>query len=197
MSKRIIGLLIFLCSATLLLSGCPKQVATSSDNGIDSSSSTSVVKPASENNNGNNGLGKSNVNEETVSSADIKEEAPGTGSETAKNQNELSLQTIHFEFDSYILSQAARDILYKNAQYLLKRYNGNVRLEGHTDERGSDEYNLALGEKRAKSAMNYLITLGVPANRMSVISYGKEKPVDPASNEEAWAKNRRVDFVAQ
>ena len=72
-----------------------------------------------------------------------------------------------------------------------------VRIEGHCDERGSDEYNLALGERRAKAAMNYLVTLGIADKRLSVISYGKEKPVDPGHDEAAWAKNRRAEFVIQ
>jgi peptidoglycan-associated lipoprotein len=105
------------------------------------------------------------------------------------------LKTINFDFDSYALSQQARDILNNNADYLLKKYKGKVKLEGHCDERGSDEYNLALGENRAKAALNYLLTLGVPADQLSIISYGKERPLDKGSNEEAWAKNRRVEFA--
>jgi peptidoglycan-associated lipoprotein len=70
-----------------------------------------------------------------------------------------------------------------------------VQIQGNCDERGSDEYNLALGERRAKVAMDYLATLGVPAERLSIISYGKEKPVDPGHDEAAWAKNRRDDFA--
>jgi peptidoglycan-associated lipoprotein len=77
----------------------------------------------------------------------------------------------------------------------MKNNSLKVQIEGNCDERGSDEYNLALGEKRAKSAMKYLETLGVPAERLSVISYGKEKPADPGHDEAAWAKNRRDEFV--
>jgi peptidoglycan-associated lipoprotein len=106
-----------------------------------------------------------------------------------------ALKTIYFEFDSFLLSQASRDILYTNAEFMLKKYKGKVVLEGNCDERGSDEYNLALGENRAKAAKNYLLTLGVPAEQLSVVSYGKEKPVDNGHTEEAWAKNRRVDFT--
>jgi len=108
---------------------------------------------------------------------------------------DIQLKTINFDFDSYVLSQQARDILYTNADYLLKKFKGKVRLEGHCDERGSDEYNLALGENRAKAAQNYLLTLGVPAEQLSVISYGKERPLDKGNNEDAWAKNRRVEFA--
>jgi peptidoglycan-associated lipoprotein len=70
-----------------------------------------------------------------------------------------------------------------------------VQIQGNCDERGSDEYNLALGERRAKAAMDYLVTLGVPAEQLSITSYGKETPVDPGNNEAAWAKNRRDDFA--
>jgi peptidoglycan-associated lipoprotein len=73
--------------------------------------------------------------------------------------------------------------------------NARVSIEGHCDERGSDEYNLALGEKRAKAAMSYLVTLGVPAARLSIISYGEEKPLDAGHGEDVWAKNRRAEFV--
>jgi peptidoglycan-associated lipoprotein len=78
---------------------------------------------------------------------------------------------------------------------MLKKYKGKVKLEGHCDERGSDEYNLALGENRAKAALNYLVALGVPPEQLSIISYGKEKPLDNGHTEEAWAKNRRVEFT--
>jgi peptidoglycan-associated lipoprotein len=108
---------------------------------------------------------------------------------------ESALKMITFDFDSYVLSKPARDILYNNADYLLKKYKGKVKLEGHCDERGSDEYNLALGEKRAKAAMDYLSTLGVPSEQLSIISYGKERPLDAGHTEESWARNRRVEFV--
>lgn len=115
-------------------------------------------------------------------------------SSAAAGKSANGLARIHFDFDSYLLKQPARDTLYSNAEYLLKKSQTKVRLEGHCDERGSDEYNLALGENRAKAALNYLITLGVPADQLSIVSYGKERPLDNAHNEEAWAKNRRVEF---
>jgi len=87
-------------------------------------------------------------------------------------------------------------VLYKNAELLLKvQPDAKVKIEGHCDERGSAEYNLALGERRAKSAMQYLVTLGVKADRVSIISYGKEKPAVDGHDDAAWAKNRRAEFV--
>jgi peptidoglycan-associated lipoprotein len=106
-----------------------------------------------------------------------------------------SLQTVYFDFDSFGLSADARDTLKKNAEWMLKNPGTKVQVQGNCDERGSAEYNLALGENRAKAAVKYLTTLGVKADSMSYISFGKEKPVDPASNEAAWAKNRRADFA--
>ena len=111
------------------------------------------------------------------------------------SQLQAALQTIYFDFDSYKLSDAARASLVNNAESLKKDAVDKVRIEGNCDERGSDEYNLALGERRAKAAMQYLITMGIPADRLTFISYGKEKPVDPGHDEAAWAKNRRDDFI--
>lgn len=111
---------------------------------------------------------------------------------------EAAFQTAYFDFDKSDLRQDARDALAKNADIMLKvKTDAKVKIEGHCDERGSSEYNLALGERRAKSALQYLLTLGVPADRLSTVSYGKEKPAVQGSNEEAWAKNRRTEFVAQ
>lgn len=107
------------------------------------------------------------------------------------------LTRIHFDFDSYVLTPSARKTLAQNAEVLKALSGVKIRIEGHCDERGSDEYNLALGERRAQAAMNYLATLGVPTSRMSTISFGEEKPLDPGHNEEAWAKNRRAEFVAK
>lgn len=104
---------------------------------------------------------------------------------------------IFFEFDSYVLSADARTTLQQNAAVLKAGMGMKVRVEGHCDERGSDDYNLALGERRAQAAVDYLVSLGVPASQLSTISYGEMQPLDPGKNEAAWAKNRRAEFVAQ
>lgn len=109
---------------------------------------------------------------------------------------ETAFETIYFDFDKSDLRQDARDVLSKNANILLKdKPTVKIQIAGNCDERGSAEYNLALGERRAKSAEKYLITLGVPADRLSIISYGKEKPAVDGHDEAAWAKNRRDEFV--
>lgn len=110
---------------------------------------------------------------------------------------ELKSVTIHFAFDSYDLSQEARDILSLKANIMRKYDDVNVVIEGHCDERGTEEYNLALGERRARAAYQHLVILGVDPVRMSIVSFGEERPVDPAHNETAWEKNRRAEFVVQ
>jgi len=105
------------------------------------------------------------------------------------------LAEIHFDFDKAELRDADREILNKNAA-ALKRFDFlRVTVEGHCDERGTVEYNLALGERRARVAYDYLVSLGVPADRLKTVSYGKEVPVCQVSAEECWMKNRRAHFT--
>jgi len=114
----------------------------------------------------------------------------------AKEVEQL-LQTIHFDFDKYEIRPGDAKILKENAKVLREYPEVKVVIEGHCDERGSDEYNLALGERRAKAARDYLVTLGIKKKRLSAISYGEERPVDPGHDEDAWAKNRRAEFRIQ
>jgi peptidoglycan-associated lipoprotein len=106
------------------------------------------------------------------------------------------LKDINFNFDSADLSQTARAILKDNADWLKGNPAVRVQIEGHCDERGAADYNMALGAKRAQAAMDYLTTLGVAGNRMSTISYGEEISVCKEHTEDCWAKNRRARFVA-
>ncbi|MBF0117474.1 MAG: peptidoglycan-associated lipoprotein Pal [Desulfobacterales bacterium] len=106
-------------------------------------------------------------------------------------------EDINFDFDKSALREDATEILKKKAAFLKDNADVNVMIEGHCDERGTAEYNIALGEKRAKSAKNFLVDSGVDAGRLNTVSYGKEKPLDEGKTEEAWAKNRRAHFVIQ
>ena len=105
------------------------------------------------------------------------------------------LKDIYFDFDQYDIRPGDAEILKANAALLMRQPTVKIQIEGHCDERGTIEYNLALGERRANSAKKYLISLGMTADRISTISYGKEKPLDPGHNEEAWAKNRRAHSI--
>ena len=104
-------------------------------------------------------------------------------------------EDIFFEFDSAVLLAEAQGILKKKAEWLINNSDVTATIEGHCDERGTNEYNLALGERRAESAKTFLMDLGIAGSRLNSISYGEERPVDPGHNEEAWAKNRRGRFT--
>ena len=106
-------------------------------------------------------------------------------------------RTVYFDFDAYNLRSDARDALQFNAQLMRSSPDLRVQIEGNCDERGSDEYNLALGKKRAEAAKSYLVDLGIEAARISTLSYGEENPAVPGHNEMAWAQNRRDEFKAR
>ncbi len=106
------------------------------------------------------------------------------------------LSSVNFAYDNSTLTTEARRQLAGNAEWMRNNPNVTVQIEGHCDERGSIEYNLALGERRAQSALNYMVSLGVPANRLTIISYGKERPLVPSAQSEAdHSRNRRANFV--
>jgi peptidoglycan-associated lipoprotein len=105
------------------------------------------------------------------------------------------LKDIHFDFDKYDVRREDEGVLKENAAFLKKNPTWKIQIEGHCDERGTVEYNLALGERRANNTKRYLVSLGIGSNRISTISYGKERPLDPGHHEEAWAKNRRAHIV--
>ncbi len=107
----------------------------------------------------------------------------------------VSLNDVYFDFDQHNLTSEAKSTLESNARELKRVADSGVTIEGHCDERGTKAYNLALGEKRAGAAKDYLVTLGVNASRINTISYGKERPFDSGHSESSWAKNRRAHFV--
>ncbi|HEX9022850.1 MAG TPA: peptidoglycan-associated lipoprotein Pal [Geobacteraceae bacterium] len=186
MRKGMMGLFVILCCGALLVGGCAKKEVVKGEEAPAAAAPKPAETPAEQ------APAKAPVKEEKVQEQAVKEAAPAK-EEAPAPQAELT--TILFDFDSYVLTASARETLTKNAEAMQKDKSIKVRVEGNCDERGSDEYNLALGEKRAKAAMNYLVSLGIPGDRLSIISYGKEKPVDPGHDEAAWAKNRRDDFV--
>ncbi|GLI38792.1 peptidoglycan-associated lipoprotein Pal [Geobacter hydrogenophilus] len=185
--------LVLLSIGILVAAGCAKQETVKKDEMVPPIASSkaaeaTVVKPAEP---------EAGIKKQPIKDGQIVGQAKGDVDQKTKTEAQLqvALTKIFFDFDSSELSPAAREALVKNAE-LLKQNNGfQVRIEGNSDERGSDEYNLALGERRAQGALKYLITLGVPAARLSTISYGEEKPADPGHSEAAWAKNRRDDFT--
>jgi len=141
---------------------------------------------------------EANVNppetESTAPAPPEKEEAPPP---VETSTERLSMEDAFFDFDDFSLRQDAKSALEKDGKFLEKNGGARVVIEGHCDERGSVEYNLALGEKRARAAKDYLVSYGIPQNRLTTISYGKERPFDNGHDEDAWAKNRRAHVVSK
>lgn len=192
MKRRVLTLLAAISLAALVLGGCAnKEVVKSEEAVVPKAAESSVAAPA-----------KAEAKAESAKPVETAASLDPTGAKQAAKAAapvaDSSLETVYFDFDKSDLRQDARNVLSKNAEVLLKaKPNAKIQIEGHCDERGSSEYNLALGDRRAKSSLQYLITLGVKADRLSTISYGKEKPAVQGNDEAAWAKNRRAEFVAK
>ena len=131
------------------------------------------------------------IREEELKEDQLREERERVLSAREMFENE----DILFEFDSASLSVEAQEILRAKAAWLRENTRARVVIEGHCDERGTNDYNLALGDRRAFSAKSFLVDLGITESRLTTVSYGEERPLDPGSDEEAWAKNRRAHFV--
>jgi peptidoglycan-associated lipoprotein len=127
-----------------------------------------------------------------------KEEAEGIDAEKAwmeRRAAKFEAESIYFDFDKSFIKLEYRPVLHEKAAFLKDYPETNVRIEGNCDERGTNEYNLALGERRANSAKNFLVSLGIAADRIVIISYGEERPRGLGHNEDSWSQNRRDDFV--
>ena len=135
------------------------------------------------------------VKEEELGEESLSEKMAAERTESAKTRFEN--QDIQFEFDSIRLTPVAQEILTQKAAWLRANPKAKVTIEGHCDSRGTNEYNLALGEGRAQSAKAFLVDLGIDPSRLTTISYGEERPIDRAQTEEAWVKNRRAHFVIE
>lgn len=120
-----------------------------------------------------------------------------TGRAAQVTDAQSRLQAAYFEYDAFDLSSSAQEALRQNAKIIEQYPDVKIQIQGNCDERGSEEYNLALGDKRARSARDYLVNLGISPDRLTTISFGEERPVDPGHDDTAWAKNRRDEFVAE
>lgn len=179
-----------------LTAGCAKQDVVKKDEGITPAPVAKQVDPPKSNQPLSNATPPK---QPATTSVPQVTPSPATAQQSQNvssiEQLQSALEKIYFDFDAASLSDSARNTLTKNASVLMKYPDTKIRIEGNCDERGSAEYNMALGERRAKSAQKYLITLGVKTDRLSILSYGKEKPAVQGSDEAAWAKNRRDEFV--
>jgi len=196
MQKRHSFVVVVLCSiAMFITAGCATQTAVKKDE-------TSAPVPVAPKNAKsekteippNRALPTSSDKNESLSSKIVSGNQSGQ-KDLGASQLQSALDKIYFDFDSADLSESARTALSKNADALMRESSAKIRIEGNCDDRGSVEYNLALGERRAKAAQQYLTTLGVKPERLSIISYGKEKPSIQGNDEASMAKNRRDEFV--
>jgi peptidoglycan-associated lipoprotein len=189
--------LIALFAAAFFLAACETasqiDTASTSDSSA-SSASGSASASASSSDSGSSSASSSSSSSSSDSSASAADTA---AAKKAKAQSELADvgSTVYFDFDSSALSSASEAILSRQAAFLKANPSLTVVIEGHADERGTREYNLALGERRASAARDYLLAQGINAARVRTVSYGKERPAVVGSNKTAWAKNRRAATV--
>jgi peptidoglycan-associated lipoprotein len=181
----------------VVLAGCAKRPATTAAAAppptgaaaTTPSDGSSGATPATAAPGGTSGTGGATTTPSTA--------APTTRPSPTEFVANENLRDVYFDFDKYDIRPPDAKTLDANASWLKSNPNHLVLIEGHCDERGTNEYNLALGERRAKSAMNYLVSQGVQASRITIISYGEERPVCTQKSEECWAKNRRAHFLVK
>jgi peptidoglycan-associated lipoprotein len=178
--KRRMIVSMLLISAMLFATGCAKKEVVKKDELLVPSTSQKTAEVTKE----------APAPTSVVPSTSSSKGNPAT--DAVASSSSLQAKAVYFGFDEYVLTNESRNTLQSNFTALEKK--PSIQIEGHCDERGSAEYNLALGEKRAKAAQSYLVTLGYPADNVATISYGKERPAVKGSDEAAWAKNRRDEF---
>ncbi|MGA2330473.1 MAG: peptidoglycan-associated lipoprotein Pal [Syntrophales bacterium] len=183
-SLAIIGIIgLIVCLSIMVMTGCAKKSAVK-DQAISAEEKGAAEKTAA----------KQEEPPAPAKEAEAKV-APEAEAKAAAATEAMTFKNVLFDFDKFNLKPEGRDTLKQLAEWLTNNKNNIVLIEGNCDERGTTEYNLALGERRAKEAMKYLVELGIDGKRIKTISYGKERPLDPGHTEEAWAKNRRDHFV--
>ncbi len=210
--SQTISLAILLAGAVALAGCAPKNLKTEEISAGEQQKKTNEA-PASQGENTISVPDERPAQEQTVTSTELAPGPSGSGLSSpadaqphyasAPKEEHLSafaaekgqLFTIYFDYDNYSIRDNDAENLAKNARWLGLNQSVKVTIEGHADERGDEEYNLALGDKRAQSVKRYLNDLGISPSRLDIVSYGEEKPVVDGHDEEAWSKNRRAEFV--
>jgi peptidoglycan-associated lipoprotein len=200
MPSRGAQLMVALLILGVIAAGCAKRPATSQVSSAPAPTGAAATTPET----------TTAAPAPTSSSQPAMAEPPGSGSSTPTpapapgarpSPKEFvavpEMRDVFFDFDKYDVRPSDAKILDANAAWLKTNAQHLVLIEGHCDERGTNEYNLALGERRAKSTMNYLVSQGIQASRITIISYGEERPVCTEKTEECWAKNRRAHFLVK
>ncbi len=194
MRKPLAIALIMLLIGSLILAGCSqKKVAPSGETAVTPSDQAGIKKDESP-----KPATKDDIRRippgETITERELVKAQP-TDIESNIKEIQKRLKDVYFEYDRYDLSDDAKAVIKEVSQILSKNKNIKVIIEGHCDERGTNEYNLGLGERRAQTVKSYLMSLGIPSKNIETVSYGEEKPVCKESNESCWSKNRRAHFV--
>ena len=214
MVSRTLGILILIFCFGLMVTGCPKKTVKTQEPTIKTAEEVTAEKERAakieaerESKEAREREAKearerelAKIREEEAKKAKEKEFEKGliakkeTGIEGEVLESSL-LKDIHFDFDKYDVRPEDAEILKDTSALLMKYPSVKIQIEGHCDERGTVEYNLALGERRANNTKKYLVSLGISSDRIATISYGEERPLDPGHDEEAWAKNRRAHTI--
>jgi len=189
MDKKYMVILVFTLCLGLVVIGCPKKTAMKEEPSMKTAQELAAERERAAKLKEEEAK---RLREKEFEKSMVVKKEPGMAGEVFESK---MLKDIHFDFDKYDIRPMDAEILKENAALLMKHPRVKVQIEGHCDERGTNEYNLALGERRANAAKKYLMSLGIPMDQISTISYGEEYPVDPGHHEEAWAKNRRGHFI--
>ena len=191
MGKKSLVIIILILCVGLFLTGCPKKTVMKEEPSM-TKEDAAARERAEQTMKEQELKAKEEAAKRDLDKSLVAKKEPGI--EGTVFESSL-LKDIRFDFDRYDIRPQDTEILRENVALLKKYPNVKIQIEGHCDERGTTEYNVALGERRANSTKRYLLSLGISADRLSTISYGEEKPADSGHTEDAWAKNRRAHFV--
>ena len=191
MTKKSLIITILILCIGLIMMGCPKKTVVKEEPSV-KKEEPSVKKEEAKAEAERMAKEKESKAKEEFEKSIVAKRTPGIEGEVFESS---LLKDIHFDFDKYDIRPSDAAVLKGNAELLKKYPKVKIQIEGHCDERGPNEYNLALGERRANSTRNYLLSLGISSERIFAISYGEERPLDPGHNEDAWTKNRRAHTI--
>ena len=183
--------------AALFLVGCPKRPATTAASAPAPAAPAAMAPAAPSASGPSTPSAAAPTAPSTAAPAAPATAAPATPPAPSEFAENAALKDVYFDFDKYDIRPGDAKILDDNSAWLKSNANMLVLIEGHCDERGTNEYNLALGERRAKATMNYLVTQGIQANRITIISYGEERPVCTEKSESCWHRNRHAHFLVK
>ena len=185
----VIGFLVLIAFGMTIFTGCAEKKTVVKDEALQEQRAKAAQTAQQDNE------AARQVKEQADRERALREQAAREQAAKAAATAEVNIRDINFDFDQSNIRPDAREILKANADILLKKGAAQIAIEGYCDERGTAEYNMALGERRAQEAKKYLVNLGMEASQIKTISYGEERPLDPGNNEDAWANNRRAHFV--